>query len=93
MQVVAGEIGAFKTKFQSLLGNTFKNLAGLSPFERGYYSGLRPATMAGGIWQRHLNFSGNDFSYFFVIVGQIKSAIKTIQAARSGHLCVIHKGS
>jgi hypothetical protein len=80
MQVVAGKIGTFKTKFQSFLRNTFKNLARLSPFERGNYSGLRPATIAGGILQRHLNIFGNDFSYYFVVVGQVKGAIKTIQA-------------
>jgi hypothetical protein len=93
MQVVAGKIGTFKTKLQSLLGNAFKNLAGLSPFERGNYSALRSASTAGGILKWHLNFFGNNFSYFFVVVGQIKGAIKTIQPARSGHLCVIHKAS
>jgi hypothetical protein len=64
MQVVAGEIGTFKAKLQLLLGNAFKNLAGLSPFECGDYSALRSASTAGGILQRHLNFFGNDFFIF-----------------------------
>jgi hypothetical protein len=93
MQVVAGKSGTFRTKLQLLSGNAFKNLAGLGFLERGNYSALRSASTAGGNLQRHLHFFGNDLSYFFVVVGQIKGAIKTIQAARSGHLCVIHKAS
>ena len=69
MKIVAGKVSTLKTEIDTLLRDTFIDVAGLGHVEKSYGSFFLTTTAAGCLLQGNARFLGNCLPYVTVLAG------------------------
>jgi len=85
MKMVAGKVSTFKAEIDTLLRDALVDVAGLGHVEESDGTSFLATAAAGCLFQGNACFLGDHLPHFAVLVSQIQSTIKTINATWRRH--------